>query len=327
MNYLKFTSDKLSVEELTNLVTSPSCGAISVFIGTTRDSFENKLVLKLEYEVYESMGIKALERICKELRRQWMSVENIAIYHRLGSVPIKEASIIIAISSPHREDAIKATEWCIHNVKKVCANLEEGSLCGFQTTMEGKQRVSDPYSPKIKKIKLDFEQKVKNTYVPPYLKQIKVLNADANGRIKKYMKRKRDEIDVSNVREFCCGAREPEFTCARADAVLQKRKDSKSHLEDQTNSDYLTKFIPPNGIEERLQNLECQLSLTTAVPKNIYKRLKSLEDRLLYLESVSPEYIQCWDKTLPAKSVKKKIFSLDEIDDLIAEAQKQIKIV
>lgn len=63
---------------------------------------------------------------------------------------------------------------------------------------------------------------------------------------------------------------------------------------DQTNSNYLKKFIPPNGIEERLQNLECQLSLTTAVPKNIYNRLKSLEDRLLYLESVSPEYMQFW---------------------------------
>lgn len=63
---------------------------------------------------------------------------------------------------------------------------------------------------------------------------------------------------------------------------------------DQMSSEYLRKFIPPNGIEERLQNLECQLSLTTAVPKNIYKRLKMLEDRMLKLESISPEYIQFW---------------------------------
>lgn len=47
-------------------------------------------------------------------------------------------------------------------------------------------------------------------------------------------------------------------------------------------------------MEERLQNVECQLSLTTPVPKNIYSRLAAIEDKLLYLESVSPEYVQFW---------------------------------
>lgn len=63
---------------------------------------------------------------------------------------------------------------------------------------------------------------------------------------------------------------------------------------DQMNLDYLMKFIPQNGIEERLQNIEVQLSLHSPVSNNIYKRLKLLEDRLLYLESSSPEYIQFW---------------------------------
>lgn len=63
---------------------------------------------------------------------------------------------------------------------------------------------------------------------------------------------------------------------------------------DQFNSDYLTKHIPPNGVEERIENLECQLSLLTPVPKNIYKRIKLLEDRLMHLESISPEYVQFW---------------------------------
>lgn len=82
MNHLKFTNEKISVEELTNLVTSPSCGAVSLFMGTTRDNFEDKIVLKLEYEAYESMGIKALKQICDDIRERWNSIENIAIYHR-----------------------------------------------------------------------------------------------------------------------------------------------------------------------------------------------------------------------------------------------------
>lgn len=118
MDHLKFTIEKIHVEEITNLVTSPTCGAVSVFMGTTRDNFDGKPVVKLEYEAYESMGIKALKQICCDIREKWISVENIAIYHRLGIVPVTEASIVIAISSPHREEAIKATEWCINSVKK-----------------------------------------------------------------------------------------------------------------------------------------------------------------------------------------------------------------
>lgn len=67
--------------------------------------------------------------------------------------------------------------------------------------------------------------------MPPYLIQVNASKAEVNERIKKFMKRKRSEIDTNNIREFCCENRNSEFTCARVDAVLQKRKDSKSHLQ------------------------------------------------------------------------------------------------
>lgn len=118
MEFLELTYDKLSVETISDLVANPTCGAISIFIGTTRDSFEGKTVVNLEYEVYETMAIKSLKAICSEIRNQWPNVYNIAIYHRLGVVPVKEASIVIAISSPHRGDAMSAVQWCIDNVKK-----------------------------------------------------------------------------------------------------------------------------------------------------------------------------------------------------------------
>lgn len=81
-NYLAFKSENLSVQEVTELVTAASCGAISIFVGTTRDNFNEKSVVTLEYEAYESMGIKAMEKICTEVRKQWPAVENIAIHHR-----------------------------------------------------------------------------------------------------------------------------------------------------------------------------------------------------------------------------------------------------
>lgn len=83
MEHLKLTHDKLSVEHISDLVVSPKCGAISIFVGTTRDNFEGKSVVNLEYEVYESMAMKTLQNICTEIREKWPSIENIAIYHRL----------------------------------------------------------------------------------------------------------------------------------------------------------------------------------------------------------------------------------------------------
>lgn len=82
MDYLKLVPDKLSVEAISDLVSAQSCGAISLFVGTTRDNFEGKTVTQLEYEAYESMAINSLQKICNELREQWPNVVNIAIYHR-----------------------------------------------------------------------------------------------------------------------------------------------------------------------------------------------------------------------------------------------------
>lgn len=82
MNYLKLTQEKLEVDQITELVTSPDCGAISIFVGTTRDNFDGKNVIELEYEAYESMALKVMEELCNEIREKWNQIKNIAIYHR-----------------------------------------------------------------------------------------------------------------------------------------------------------------------------------------------------------------------------------------------------
>lgn len=71
---------------------------------------------QLEYEAYEPMAVKAMLQVCADIRIRW-AVENIAVYHRLGVVPIKEASIIIAVSSPHRHEALSAVQYAIDTLK------------------------------------------------------------------------------------------------------------------------------------------------------------------------------------------------------------------
>lgn len=117
MDHLKLTVDKLSVDAISELVTDDTCGAVSIFVGTTRDNFEGKKVLRLEYEAYEPMALKAMKLICDEVRQKWPAVHSIAMYHRLGNVPCREASVVIAVSSPHRRESLEAVSQCIDRLK------------------------------------------------------------------------------------------------------------------------------------------------------------------------------------------------------------------
>ncbi|XP_028319411.1 molybdopterin synthase catalytic subunit [Gouania willdenowi] len=103
--------DWLSVQEVVDAVTLPSCGAISVFIGTTReDEVEGRKVIGLEYEAYESMVQSEFSKLCCDIRARCPTVAKICVHHRLGSVKVAEASVVMAISSPHRKDSEQAIQ-------------------------------------------------------------------------------------------------------------------------------------------------------------------------------------------------------------------------
>lgn len=70
----------------------------------------------MEYEAYEKMALKEMNNICEKIRSKW-NLEYIVIYHRLGEVPVSEASVVIAISSPHRKESLKAVEYAIELLK------------------------------------------------------------------------------------------------------------------------------------------------------------------------------------------------------------------
>ncbi|KAJ8673192.1 hypothetical protein QAD02_004454 [Eretmocerus hayati] len=115
-DFIGFQATKLDVNAIIEIVVSPECGAVSSFIGTTRNNFEKKKVVKLEYEAYQPMALKEMQAVCKSIRSQW-EVEKIAIYHRLGEVPVMEASIVIAVSSPHRKESLQAVDYAINALK------------------------------------------------------------------------------------------------------------------------------------------------------------------------------------------------------------------
>ncbi len=115
-NFVKITNDVLDVGEITSLVSDESTGAVSIFVGTTRNHFGGKKVLKLFYESYEPMAVKKMEELCVDLREKW-PIHNVAIYHRLGEVPPKEASVVIAVTSEHRKASLEAVAFAIERLK------------------------------------------------------------------------------------------------------------------------------------------------------------------------------------------------------------------
>jgi molybdopterin synthase catalytic subunit len=91
-------------------------GALCLFVGVVRDHNEGRRVLRLEYEAYEEMALSLLEKIAAECRERWR-VTDVRIVHRLGRLAIGEASVAVAVASPHRWEAFAACRHAIDTLK------------------------------------------------------------------------------------------------------------------------------------------------------------------------------------------------------------------
>ena len=110
------TADRLEIGALTSKVVCATAGGIATFTGTTRDHFEGKQVVRLEYEAYGQMAEKEIRAICARMRARW-ALRHIAFAHRTGVVPTCEASVEIAVSSTHRKEALEAVQYAIDELK------------------------------------------------------------------------------------------------------------------------------------------------------------------------------------------------------------------
>ncbi len=96
---------------------APTDGAVCVFVGVVRDHNDGRAVLHLEYEAYEEMALSEMERIASEVRGRW-PIGHLRIVHRLGRLEIGEASVAVAVASPHRAQAFEACRYAIDTLKK-----------------------------------------------------------------------------------------------------------------------------------------------------------------------------------------------------------------
>jgi molybdopterin synthase catalytic subunit/molybdopterin converting factor small subunit len=113
----RLQAEPLSLEIVVDEVRSDRAGAIATFVGTTRVESRGRTVLHLDYEAYEEMAEQVMSGIAEELKSRYDLCE-IAIHHRTGRVEIGEASVLIAVSAPHRQDALAACREAIDTLKE-----------------------------------------------------------------------------------------------------------------------------------------------------------------------------------------------------------------
>jgi molybdopterin synthase catalytic subunit/molybdopterin converting factor small subunit len=109
--------EPLSLDAVVGEVRSDEAGAIATFTGTTRVHSRGRTVTHLDYEAYEGMAERVMAEIGDALHARY-ELTAVAIHHRTGRVGIGETSVVIAVSAPHRQDALAACRDAIDELKE-----------------------------------------------------------------------------------------------------------------------------------------------------------------------------------------------------------------
>ena len=112
----ELTNQPIDTESVLAGVSSTQAGAVVLFLGTTREFTGGRQTVTLNYECYQEMASRKLDELEQTARQRWPLV-GCAIVHRLGNVPLGEASVAVAVSSPHRTAAFEAGRWLIDTLK------------------------------------------------------------------------------------------------------------------------------------------------------------------------------------------------------------------
>lgn len=114
---IEISTRSLKIETCRSFVSDNCNGAECLFIGTVRDQTSGESVIKLQFEAYEAMAIKELDKIANEASKRF-EITAISIHHRVGELKVGEIPVIIAVGSPHRKAAFDACQYAIDTLKE-----------------------------------------------------------------------------------------------------------------------------------------------------------------------------------------------------------------
>jgi molybdopterin synthase catalytic subunit len=114
---VRITAEPLSVDEALAFIADPSSGGSCIFVGTVRDAdADGVAVTGLTYESWNDVAVDRLHEIADQLRDRW-PIRKVALLHRTGDLGVGDASVVVAVSSPHRAEAFEACREGIEQLK------------------------------------------------------------------------------------------------------------------------------------------------------------------------------------------------------------------
>lgn len=115
--FIEIVTGPLLADEYQRRVVSPKCGAVALFIGVVREFTDDKRTVYLQYEAYEEMAEREMRRVADDIMARWPKAR-VALGHRVGKLGISEASVIVAVATPHRQEAFEAARYGIDTLKE-----------------------------------------------------------------------------------------------------------------------------------------------------------------------------------------------------------------
>ncbi len=129
---VELTQQPIDAAEITQTVTSPTAGAVVLFLGTTRQFTDAKETVTLTYSAYAPMATSEMAKLETQANARW-PIDHCVLVHRLGEVPIGEASVAVAVSTPHRRDAFEAASWLMDRLKELVPVWKKEHWAGGET--------------------------------------------------------------------------------------------------------------------------------------------------------------------------------------------------
>jgi molybdopterin synthase catalytic subunit len=114
--WLRLTDTPLDVGEAYAFLPADAAGGIDVFVGTTRRWTDGAETVELTYEAYAPMALQKMQRLAETAAERWPA-KRLCLWHRTGTVPVGEASVIVGVASAHRDPAFAACRWLIDTLK------------------------------------------------------------------------------------------------------------------------------------------------------------------------------------------------------------------
>ena len=135
-DFYELTLEPLDVGAIARRIVPETCGATVTLDGYVRQFTGTRETLYLEYEGYEPMALREMEKLIGQARGQF-EIASVGIVHRLGKLEIGETSVVISVAAPHRRAAFEACEWLIKELKRRVPIWKKEIYAGGETWIEG----------------------------------------------------------------------------------------------------------------------------------------------------------------------------------------------